>query len=135
MSLSDELLRNRDRLRRARKELSRLRESIDARACFLVDEEGAPFAAVGNVEFQYPHPLSGLMKETSGASILEALVGEKSQRGDGSSLVVRRVSRRALLVVVLPGPVSPDAESDVTRRLVTSVEELHSLLGSPFRQR
>lgn len=134
MSLSDELLRNRARLRRARRELSRLRDSIDARACFLVDEEGAPFAAVGNVEFPYPHPLSGLMKEASGASILEALVGEVPQPALGSSLVVRRVSRRALLVVVLRAPVTPDSEPDVTRRLVTSVEDLHSLLGSPSRR-
>jgi hypothetical protein len=130
MSLSDELLRRRESLREVRAELSDLRSAIEARACFMVDEAGSPFGAVGNVEFEYPHPLSGLLSNAAGGTaLLEALVGEAVQTSPGSPWVLRRVTPRALLVAVFPGPLSSRAEHKVTRRLKEFSSRLEAVLG------
>ncbi len=106
MSLSDEILADPDRMSRLRKRLDDLASKCGARAAFLVDEGGTPFATIGHLEFRLPHPLAGLVEEGEADEILAALVGEP-QAERPSGLVVERLSSRALLVLVLPRPPSP----------------------------
>jgi hypothetical protein len=63
-----------------------------------VDENGSPFATVGHLEFQLPHPLAGLLGR-GGEPLLDALLGEPQQ--EDSCFVVERALERALVVVVL----------------------------------
>ena len=105
MTLSDEVLADRERMKRVRFSMEGLTREVGARAAFLVDEAGTPFATVGHVEFRLPDPIAGLVEDGGGDAILEALVGEPP---DGASnFAVERVTARALLVLVLPCP--PDA--------------------------
>jgi len=113
MALSDDILADRDRMRRVRSHLEALARDVGAGAAFLVDEAGTPFATVGHVEFRLPHPLAGFVEDGAADGILEALVGEPQDRA--SSLVVERLSARALLVLLLHRP--PDAR----RRLAVQV--------------
>ncbi|HEY7819402.1 MAG TPA: hypothetical protein VIG29_14355, partial [Vicinamibacteria bacterium] len=100
VSLSDDLLADPDRLGRLRAHLDALVREYSARAGFLVDEEGTPFAATGNVEFRLPHPLAGFLEEGNGDAILAALVGESPPVEPASAVIVERLSGRALLVLV-----------------------------------
>jgi hypothetical protein len=98
MALSDEVLAHPEKLAAVRHRLRVLGGLLNARASFLVDEEGNPFATVGHLEFQLPHPLAGLLGR-GGEPLLEALLGEPQP--EESCFVVERVLERALLVVVL----------------------------------
>jgi len=103
MALSDEILADPGRMTRLRSRLEALARESGARAAFLVDEGGTPFATIGHIEFRLPHPLAGLVESGEADAILGALVGEpQSERASG--LVVERLSARALLVLVLPRP-------------------------------
>jgi hypothetical protein len=112
VSLSDDLLADADRLGRIRERLEALVDGCGARAAFLVDEGGTPFAAVGNVEFRLPHPLAGFLEGNADA-ILAALVGEPAPSEASSGVLVERLSERALLVVVLGGRVDARARSAI----------------------
>ena len=105
MALSDDILADPDRMTRLRSCLEALACKSGARAAFLVDEGGTPFATIGHVEFRLPHPLAGLVEESEADAILAALVGEP-QTERASGLVVERLSARALLVLILPRPPS-----------------------------
>ena len=123
MALSDEILADPERMTRLRSRLEALARESGARAAFLVDEGGTPFATIGHVEFRLPHPLAGLVEEGQADPILGALVGEP-QTERASGLVVERLSARALLVLILPRPPSS------RRRLAirASARELAALL-------
>jgi hypothetical protein len=123
MALSDEILADPERMTRLRSRLEALARESGARAAFLVDEGGTPFATIGYVEFRLPHPLASLVEEGEADAILGALVGEP-QTERASGLVVERLSARALLVLVLSRPPSP------RRRLAirASARELSELL-------
>lgn len=111
MALSDEVLSSGERLALVRARIEELVARTGARAGFLVDEGGSPFAAVGHVEFQYPHPLAGLI-EQGAAPLLLALLGEP--RRDESRLVVERAGGRALLVLVTEAPLSAEGRALVS---------------------
>jgi hypothetical protein len=105
MGLSDEILRRPSALAEIRSQLKELARVLRARSAFLVDEQGTPFAALGSVEFSYPHPLEGLASGGGGAELLDALVGAPTEAQEGqSSLMVVRVGPRALLALVLEKP-------------------------------
>lgn len=106
MALSDEILADPGRMTRLRSRLEALARESGARAAFLVDEGGTPFATIGHVEFRLPHPLAGLVESGEADAILGALLGEP-QTERPSDLVVERLSARALLVLVLPQPPTP----------------------------
>jgi hypothetical protein len=112
MALSDDVLADPARMRRVKTAVEAIARG--ARAAFLVDEGGTPFATVGHVEFRLPHPLAGLEDDAAGA-VLGALVGEP--RGPSpSSVVVERLSARALLVLVLPRPPSARERRSIRNR-------------------
>ncbi|MGH9319459.1 MAG: hypothetical protein ACRD21_19825 [Vicinamibacteria bacterium] len=126
MALSDEVLQSKDKLRRLRSRLRSIAIESEASAAFLVDEQGDPFATVGHVEFQFPHPLAGLFREGEADQILGALVGESSVEGErGSRYLVEPVGPRALLVIVAERPVDAAARAVVRSRAA----ELAALLG------
>ncbi len=101
MPLSDEIVADPDRRTRLRQRVENVARACGATAAFLVDEGGTPFATTGHVEFRLPFPLANLVEEGEADVILQALVGEPQTR-DLSSVVVERLSPRALLVVLLP---------------------------------
>jgi hypothetical protein len=110
MALSDELLSNGPKLSRLREKLEEVISTSRARAGFLVDEEGSPFATVGNVEFHLPHPLAGILEQEGADPILEALLGQPPSR-ETSCYVVERLTERCLVVLVLDSPPSsPERE-------------------------
>lgn len=121
MALSDDLLADRDRMKRVRSGITALAREAGASVAFLVDEAGTPFATVGHVEFRLPHPLASLVEEGGADAILGALVGEPQNHS--SSVVVERLGARALLVLVLPSP--PDA-----RRRSAIVSAARAIVGS-----
>ena len=121
MALSDDLLAHPQRLSAVRARLESLVSELEAAACFLVDEEGTPFATVGHVEFGFPHPLR------EGDALLKALLGQASL-DDGSSCLVERVGQRALLALLLQAPPGPKETRALRRRLRQSARELGSLL-------
>jgi len=105
MSLSDEILAQPITLGKIRTVLKKLLDRLGARSAFLVDERGTPFAALGSVEFSYPHPLETLASGAGGAELLDALVGEAGEAPRAESpLLVVRVGSRALLALVLERP-------------------------------
>jgi hypothetical protein len=110
MALSDEILHARKKLSRVRGRIEELVAETGARAGFLVDEEGSPFAAVGNVEFRLPHPLAGLVGRGANPLLL-ALLGEPPREDSG--FVVESVSVRALLVLVTEAPLSAEERARV----------------------
>jgi hypothetical protein len=95
MALSDEILADPERMTRLRSRLEALARESGARAAFLVDEGGTPFATIGHVEFRLPHPLAGLVEEGDADAILGALVA--SPRPNGLGPRRERLSARALL--------------------------------------
>jgi hypothetical protein len=113
VSLSDDLLADSERLGQLRERLEALVQKHSARGAFLVDEEGMPFAAVGNLEFRLPHPMAGFLDEGNADAILAALVGESAAAEPASVLVVERLSERALLVLVLVAPPSPRERASI----------------------
>jgi hypothetical protein len=113
VSLSDDLLADSERLGQLRERLEALVQKHSARGAFLVDEEGMPFAAVGNLEFRLPHPMAGFLDEGNADAILAALVGESAAAEPASVLVVERLSERALLVLVLVSPPSPRERASI----------------------
>jgi hypothetical protein len=113
VSLSDDLLADSERLGQLRERLEALVQKHSARGGFLVDEEGTPFAAIGNVEFRLPYPLAGFLEEGNADAILAALVGESAAAEPASALVVERLSERALLVLVLVAPPSPRERASI----------------------
>ncbi len=114
MGLSDDILATPGRLTELRHHLTELRARFAARACFLVDEVGTPFATVGHLEYPLPHPLASL---PGSEEILTALVGESKTRSS-SELVLERITSRALLVIVLERPV----DGPLSRRNRRSVQ-------------
>jgi hypothetical protein len=123
MALSDDILADPDRRTRVRNRLEALARESGARAAFLVDERGTPFAAVGHVEFRLPHPLAALVEGGEADAILGALVGEP-QTARSSGIVVERLSPRALLVLVLSRPPGPRRRHSIR----SSARELSRLL-------
>ena len=97
MSLSDEILQNRTLLHELRSRLRALVDETGARAAFLVDEEGHPFATVGHIEFELPHPLASLVERGAPDPLLGALLGEPETGASG--YLVERAGARALLVL------------------------------------
>ena len=94
MSLSDEIVARPGAIAPIRELLADLVSQLGARSAFLVDESGTPFGAFGNVDFPLPYPLSSL------TPLLRALLGE-DQEDPNATLLVHRVSPRALVTVVL----------------------------------
>jgi hypothetical protein len=115
MPLSDEIVADPDRRTRLRTRIEALARSCGAVAAFLVDEGGTPFATIGHVEFRLPFPLANLVEEGDADVILQALVGEPQTR-DASSVLVERLSPRALLVVLLPQPASSRLRNSMRAR-------------------
>ncbi|HSF18887.1 MAG TPA: hypothetical protein VLK65_25405 [Vicinamibacteria bacterium] len=113
MSLSDELLRAPEKLAAVRAELRSVLRETHAAAAFLVDEEGNPFATIGNIEFPLPHPLAGL------DALLEALLGERESESE-TRYVVERAGPRALVVLAFDNP--EDASSHRARVASLAVE-------------
>jgi hypothetical protein len=112
MALSDEVLAHPGKLAAVRARLRALGSAVDARASFLVDEDGNPFATVGHLEFQLPHPLAGLLGR-GGEPLLQALLGEPQPEESG--FVVERVLDRALVVVVLERAARQEDRAIVSR--------------------
>lgn len=114
MSASDELLDDPQRLSAVRAQIETIVAELGARAGFLVDEDGAPFAAVGSMEFRLPHPLTQLR---AGSALLGALVGENPTDTGDEPYLVERVGNKALLAVMLEEPL-PSARRRATRRRI-----------------
>ena len=129
MALSDDLLIHPLRLSAVRQEVASLVTELRATAGFLVDEEGTPFATVGHMEFRLPHPLTDL---GGGDALLEALVGESpggpsgKDEGEGSRYIVERVSKRALLALLLESPLRP--HRTMRRRVRLTAKAIRRLL-------
>lgn len=119
MALSDELLDYPKRLAAVRREIAALVSELGAGAGFLVDEAGAPFATVGHMEFQFPHPLTHL---GGGDAVLGALLGETGN--DESPYLVERVGRRALLAL----SVDPPHDRAARRRVRATAKAIAALL-------
>lgn len=112
MAVSDDLLHHPHRLSAVRKQIESVVADLGAAAGFLVDEDGTPFATVGHVEFQLPHPLPSLRE---GDALLKALVGEDPSEVDGGRILVERVGDRALLTLLFEKPL-PSTRKRATRR-------------------
>lgn len=124
VSLSDELLRDRALLRDLQSRLRDLVRETGAEAAFLVDEEGHPFATVGHIEFELPHPLASLVERGAPDPLLGALVGESET--EASSYLVERSGPRALLVLAHDRP-----SSKLHERLAAEAAEIAALLIPP----
>ena len=129
LSPADDLLIHPLRLSAVRQEVASLVTELRATAGFLVDEEGTPFATVGHMEFRLPHPLTDL---GGGDALLEALVGESpggpsgKDEGEGSRYIVERVSKRALLALLLESPLRP--HRTMRRRVRLTAKAIRRLL-------
>jgi hypothetical protein len=130
VSLSDEVLESRERRVRIRKVLSRLLTDLDARSAFLIDEAGVPFAAVGNVEFKFPHPLPDPTGDESDDVILKALLG-LGRTDESSSSLLFKASSRALLVTVLERPLEGKKHREAMSRIEQAGDELRPMLVHP----
>ena len=130
MSLSDEILARPGTIAPIRSVLSGLVSELSARSAFLVDEAGTPFGAFGNAEFPLPYPLSSLTGRTDGDPLLEALVGEGGE-AHSPTLVVQRVSARALLVVEMEEALSDSARRATLERVQATAKELLPLIAGP----
>lgn len=131
MSLSDEMLSRPGALASIRRLLSELVAQLEARSAFLVDEAGTPFGAFGNVEFPLPYPLSSLTGRTEGDPLLEALLGEGKQT-HSPTLLVQRVTPRALLVVELEQPLADSERRAASGRVEEKAKALAPLLSRPL---
>lgn len=130
MSLSDEILAHRENLAHIRDILSRLLAELEARSAFLIDETGVPFAAVGNVEFRFPHPLPSLEGGKSDDAILKALLG-MGQTDESSPSLLFKVSPRALLVTILEKPLQGRKHREARSRVKRAAGEIKPMLESP----
>jgi hypothetical protein len=128
VSLSDEILARPGAMAPIRQCLRELVSELGARSAFLVDESGSPFGTFGNVEFPLPHPLSSLTEQEGGGVLLEALIGE-SEQAQSPTLIVRRVSPRALLTVVLHQPLPAPERAGALRSVESTVNRLLPLLA------
>lgn len=117
MALSDKLLEDPEKLSALREALRTSLQETHARAAFLVDEDGNPFATIGNIEFPLPHPLAGL------ASLLEALLGEH-ERGPASRYVVERAGARALVVLAFDSPADASRHRARVEALAVTIDSL-----------
>lgn len=133
MSLSDEVLARPGGLAAIRHLLQQLVSDLGARSAFLVDERGVPFAALGSVEFRYPHPLSALAGGPGGSSLLAALLGER-RRAAASDLLVRRAGSRALLAIVLETPPAGRRRRAAVARVKRAAVKLAPLLEEGGRK-
>ncbi len=122
VALSDEWLLSPEGKKAVRRVLEELVAELSARAAFLIDEDGSPFATVGSVEFSFPHPLSGL-RETA---LLSALVGESHDEPSG--YIVEKAGPRALLAVWLDPPPTAESSDAVKKKVRKSARELARLL-------
>ena len=125
MALSDEVVSDPPVLAAIRARLENLVSELGARAGFLVDEKGTPFAAVGHVEFGFPHPLENLGDDDV---VLNALVGETSVSDTTSPYLVEPVGRRALVALARPESATAETEHAIRRRLRQSAKEIEALL-------
>ncbi|MFQ5790024.1 MAG: hypothetical protein ACE5JI_06040 [Acidobacteriota bacterium] len=127
MSLSDELLARPPSLAHVRGILAGLVSELEARSAFLVDEDGRPFAALGNVEFQYPDPLPRTGEW--GVSLLKALLGEPEETVL-SICLIHRVGSRALLVVLFHQALAGRRRRRARGRLKRVAAEISSYLDT-----
>jgi hypothetical protein len=127
--LSDEILNHHENLRRIRVVLSALLDELEARSAFLIDEAGVPFAAVGNVEFRFPHPLPSSEGAEPDDTILKALLGMERTDESSPSLLFK-VSPRALLVTIVEKPLQGRKRREALSRLEQAAGEIKSLLES-----
>jgi hypothetical protein len=125
MPLSDEIVADPEKRARLRVGMESLARACRAAAAFLIDEGGTPFGTIGHVEFRLPFPLANLVEEGDADVILQALVGEPQTR-DTTSVVVERLSPRALLVVLLSRP----ATARLRLTIRTRAREIAEVLGS-----
>jgi hypothetical protein len=130
MSLSDRILARPHQMAHIRSVLSRLASELEAGSAFLIDEAGVPFAAVGHIEFRFPHPLPGLDGDASGEAILEKLLGIH-QKDDASPFLLSQVCKLALLVVVLEVPLASRKRRHALSRVKKTARELKTLLDEP----
>jgi hypothetical protein len=127
MSLSDEVLAQREKLHRVRHALSQLVEELGARSAFLIDEAGVPFAAIGQVEFQFPHPIPATDESRSDDVLLKALLG-MDQADESSSILPLKVSARALLVTILAEPLRGKKHRKAVSRIKKTAAEIKQIL-------
>jgi len=125
MALSDEWLHGKLHQADVKSSIRQLVSTIDARAAFLVDEEGTPFATVGSVEFSLPHPLSKL---DGGEALIGALVGEPPEKA--SHYVVSRAGSRALLVAWMDRPLTSPAREGAEAELQRVAGELERIFDA-----
>jgi len=125
MAVSDDLLHHPHRLSAVREQIESVVADLGATAGFLVDEEGTPFATVGHVEFQLPHPLPSLRE---GDALLNALVGEEPSDVDGGRTLVERVGDRALLTLLFENPFPSSEKREARRRAQACARAVASLL-------
>ncbi len=125
MAASDDLLDDPQRLSAVRAQIETIVDELGARAGFLVDEEGTPFAAVGPMEFRLPHPLAHLH---GGSALLGALVGEKPAETGDERYVVERVGNKALLALLLEEPLPAKEKRATGRRIRDSAKSIAKLL-------
>lgn len=115
MALSDELLKAPNKLAALRDRLALEREEAGARAAFLLDESGSPFATVGTIEFSLPDPVS------SHTELLSALLGETVP---SSPYLVARAAKRALVVLVFDSPAAANENRTRMAPLANAIESL-----------
>ena len=125
MAASDDLLEDPNRLSAVRTQIETIVAEHGARAGFLVDQDGVPFAAVGPMEFRLPHPLAHLH---GGSALLDALVGEKPTDTGDERYVVERVGNKALLALLLEAPLPPAERRATRRRMRDSAKSIAKLL-------
>lgn len=121
MSLSDEILARPGAIAPIRDVLAGLVSRLGARSAFLVDESGAPFGTFGNIDFPLPHPLSSL------TPLLGALIGE-GKEDLYPNVLVRRVSSRALVTVVLHEALTGGRREEAIAQVEQTTARLRPLL-------
>jgi hypothetical protein len=127
VSLSDEILAHREKLAQVRHVLSQLVTELGARSAFLIDEAGVPFAAIGNVEFQFPHPMPSSEGDRSDDAVLKALLG-MGQMDESSSVLLHKASTRALLVTILEQPLQGRKHREAMSRVKRAAAEIEHLI-------
>ena len=117
MELSDDILANPERL-------TELCTRLKARACFLVDESGTPFATVGYLEYPFPNPHASL---SGGEDILNVLVGASKTRSS-PELALKIIASRALLVIILEDPLDGTLSRQNRRSVKHASQAMNKLL-------
>ena len=124
-SLSDLLMQRPLKLRETRQLVDQWVRKSGARAAFLVDETGQPFASVGRVDFERPPGLTTFASSDAKDAVLAAMVG---QRVDEAGCHVEFVGERALLVTL--GESEDIGRSSAIRETSESLQKAWSSLGS-----